>query len=110
MIKIDNSLKANHFKNKLKRFWELSGEKIQLMERDYDASKGSPVFTLRGRYTTRGWTEWTQGFQYGSAILQYDATGEQSFLKSGRGRTVKEMAPHISHTGVHDHGYLPTNC
>jgi hypothetical protein len=105
MIKIDNNLKAHHFKNKLKRFWELSGEKIQLMERDYDASKGSPVFTVRGRYTTRGWTEWTQGFQYGSAILQYDATREQSFLESGRGRTVKEMAPHISHTGVHDHGF-----
>ena len=33
--------------------------------------------------TTRGWTEWTQGFQYGSAILQYDATGEKSFLDIG---------------------------
>ena len=51
-------------------------------------SKGSPVFTVKGNYTTRGWTEWTQGFQYGSAILQYDATGEKSFLESGRKKTV----------------------
>ena len=35
-----------------------------------------PVFTVAGRYTARGWTEWTQGFQYGSAILQYDATSD----------------------------------
>ena len=39
----------------------------------------SPV---NGNYTTRGWTEWTQGFQYGSSILQYDATGEKSFLRN----------------------------
>ena len=37
-----------------------------------------------GRYTARGWTEWTQGFQYGSAILQFDATGDEEFLEIGR--------------------------
>ena len=37
------------------------------------ASPGSasPVFTVKGRYTSKGWTEWTQGFQYGSALLQF---------------------------------------
>ncbi len=75
MIKINTSLKPSDLNNKLKRFWELSAEKIHLIEKNYDASKGSPVFTIKGNYTTRGWTEWTQGFQYGSAILQYDATG-----------------------------------
>ncbi len=25
--------------------------------------RGAPVFTRQGLYTTRGWTEWTQGFQ-----------------------------------------------
>ena len=28
-------------------------------------AQGSPVFTVRGQYAARGWTEWTQGFQYG---------------------------------------------
>src|SRR5690606_24196306 len=46
-----------------------------------------------------------QGFQYGSAILQYDATGEETLLELARNRTVTAMAPHISHTGVHDHGF-----
>lgn len=90
---------------RLKRFWELSAKKILLIEKNYDVSKGSPVFTVQGKYTTRGWTEWTQGFQFGSSILQFDATGEKEFLDIGRSKTLALMAPHISHTGVHDHGF-----
>lgn len=105
MIKINTAIKPSDYSRKLNRFWELSAEKINLIERNYDAAKGSPVFTINGNYITRGWTEWTQGFQYGSAILQYDATGENSFLELGRKKTVEVMAPHISHTGVHDHGF-----
>jgi unsaturated chondroitin disaccharide hydrolase len=69
------------------------------------ARPGRPVFTVGGQYTSRGWTEWTQGFQFGSAILQFDATGEREFLEIGRDRTVSLMAPHLTHTGVHDHGF-----
>ena len=105
MIQINPHLKPADLEIKLKRFWNLSAEKINLLEKNYDNSKGSPVFTVNGRYTTRGWTEWTQGFQFGSAILQFDATGEKSFLESARKKTVEVMAPHISHTGVHDHGF-----
>ena len=60
---------------------------------------------MNGRYTTKGWTEWTQGFQFGAAVLQYDATNDPSFLESGREDTVRYMAPHVSHMGVHDHGF-----
>src|SRR5215217_3386514 len=105
MIKINTDVKPSDLTSKLNRFWELSGEKIRLIEKNYNASNGSPVFTINGRYTTRGWTEWTQGFQYGSAILQYDATDEEFFLELGRRKTVEAMAPHVSHTGVHDHGF-----
>lgn len=105
MIKLDNGLKPADLTNKLKRFWDLSAQKIQLMEKYYDESQGSPVFTIAGKYTTRGWTEWTQGFQYGSAILQYDVTGEKHLLESASKKTLEAMAPHVSHTGVHDHGF-----
>src|SRR5450432_2424139 len=105
MIKINLTLKPSDLGAKLKRFWQLSGEKINLIENNYDVSKGSPVFTSQGKYTTRGWTEWTQGFLYGSIILQYDATGEKEFLEMGRRKTVELMAPHISNMGVHDHGF-----
>ena len=105
MIQIDFDLKPEDLANQLKRFWELSGEKISLIEKEYELGKGSPVFTAEGKYTTRGWTEWTQGFQFGSSILQFDATGEEDFLESGRANTLELMAPHVSHTGVHDHGF-----
>lgn len=105
MIKINTSLKPADLGNKLKRFWELSDEKIRLIEKKYDVSKGSPVFTVEGQYSTRGWTEWTQGFQYGSAILQFDVTGDKALLESTRKKIVEVMAPHVSHIGVHDHGF-----
>jgi len=105
MIKIDSKLVPADLTKKLKRFWELSAGKIHLIEKEYDNSKGSPVFTVEGKYTARGWTEWTQGFQYGALILQYDATAENALLKQAQKKTVEVMAPHVSHIGVHDHGF-----
>ncbi|MFC2125247.1 glycosyl hydrolase [Bacteroidota bacterium] len=105
MLKINHDLNPEGLKEKLERFWQLSGEKIRLIQIEYDPSRGSPVFTAKGKYTTRGWTEWTQGFQFGSAILQFDATGDHFFLDYGKENTLNLMAPHISHMGVHDHGF-----
>jgi hypothetical protein len=39
------------------------------------------------------------------AFLQYDATGDTAMLKLGREKTVRHMASHVSHVGVHDHGF-----
>lgn len=105
MLTINNDLQPSGLGKLLSAFWELSGSKINNIAQHYDILKGSPVFTVKGKYTTRGWTEWTQGFQFGSAILQFDATGEKEFLELGRQSTVSFMAPHISHIGVHDHGF-----
>jgi len=105
MINLTPELTPSSLAGKLKVFWDLSGDKINLIRNDYDERKGSPVFTSGGRYTTRGWTEWTQGFQYGSAIIHFDATGDTGILDEARKKIVEKMAPHISHTGVHDHGF-----
>lgn len=105
MISIDNTLTAADLSEKLKRFWEVSGRKISLIKKYYNESQGSPVYTAGGKYTTRGWTEWTQGFQYGSAVLQFDAAGDGEMLEYARGKTIGRMAPHLSHIGVHDHGF-----
>jgi rhamnogalacturonyl hydrolase YesR len=105
MIQVNNTLTAADLSAKLVRFWELSAQKIRQIDEQYITTNGSPVFTVQGKYTTRGWTEWTQGFQYGSAILQFDATGDDYFLAMGRKKTVEVMAPHVSHIGVHDHGF-----
>src|SRR5690625_3384737 len=104
-MKIDYSLSIENLQGKLDQFWTLSAKKIEDIYHNYDHEKGSPVYTVEGKYTTRGWTEWTQGFEYGSALLQYDATGDEKFLEIGRKATLERMAHHIGHYGVHDHGF-----
>lgn len=104
-MKLNPEITISDLKSPLDQFWKLSGQKIELIEKSFDPTKGAPVFTEKGVYVTRGWTEWTQGFQYGSALLQFDATGDEKFLKIGRENTLNKMAPHLTHTGVHDHGF-----
>jgi unsaturated chondroitin disaccharide hydrolase len=104
-MKVDPSLAPRDLSPALGRMWELSASRILELEAGYDPQRGSPVFTSGGRWTSRGWTEWTQGFQYGSALLQFDATGEERFLELGRENTVQRMAAHLTHAGVHDHGF-----
>lgn len=105
MIQIDSALTPSSLLPRLEALWAASAAKILSLEQSYDPARGAPVFTIGGRYTARGWTEWTQGFQFGSAILQYDATGDAQFLAIGRARTLSLMAPHLTHIGVHDHGF-----
>jgi hypothetical protein len=104
-IKIDTRLTAQKLVPKIERLFDVSAQKILRIEKTWKPENGAPVFTAKGQYVTRGWTEWTQGFQFGSAILQFDATGEEQFLELGRTHTVKHMAAHVSHMGVHDHGF-----
>src|SRR5688572_5553738 len=87
------------------RMFELSAGKIRSLEASWPAAHGAPVFTVEGQYQSRGWTEWTQGFQFGAAVLQFDATDDQEFLELARDRTLNRMAPHLTHVGVHDHGF-----
>lgn len=105
MIQINEQITPAGLLGKISRLWELSAPKIRAIDRDDAPGRATPVYTVKGRYTVRGWTEWTQGFVYGSAILQFDATGDAEFLELGRRKTLARMAHHLTHTGVHDHGF-----
>ena len=105
MLEIDASLTAASLGPAIDRLFELSAAKIRALESTWNPKDGAPVFTVEGQYRSRGWTEWTQGFQFGSAVLQFDATGEREFLDLARSRTLDRMASHLTHLGVHDHGF-----
>lgn len=105
MMVVDRARAPRDLVTKIERMFALSAAKIDALERNWRPEDGAPVFTVQGRYCARGWTEWTQGFQFGSAILQFDATGDGAFLELGRSRTLDRMAPHLTHVGVHDHGF-----
>lgn len=102
---IQSRIKPRDLNGALGRFFILSGAKIKNLHRSWTPSAGAPVFTRNGKYSTRGWTEWTQGFQFGCQLLQFDATGNEEFLKLGRENTIRFMPAHVSHIGVHDHGF-----
>jgi hypothetical protein len=104
-MRIEPQLTLQTLQPKLEQLFELSATKIRALEKAWDLAQGTPVFTRRGIYTSRGWTEWTLGFLFGSALLQFDATGDPWFLEYGRRNTVSRMAAHVSHHGVHDHGF-----
>jgi unsaturated chondroitin disaccharide hydrolase len=105
MIRIDRRRSPRDLLPKVERLFAISAGKIRSIEESWRPENGAPVFTVQGRYHARGWTEWTQGFQFGSALLQFDATGDHQFLELGRSRVVSRMAPHLTHAGVHDHGF-----
>jgi len=105
VIKLDAKLTPTDLLPQLERFWARSAECIEAVERSCPPGTASPVFTVKGQYTSKGWTEWTQGFQFGSALLHFDATGDERFLELGREHTLSAMAPHLTHIGVHDHGF-----
>ena len=105
MIRTDKALTADQLLERVGSVFDAAAPKIRAMDERYGPGDPTPVFTLDGRYTTRGWTEWTQGFQFGCALLLFDGTGEEEFLRRGQVGTLERMATHVSHTGVHDHGF-----
>ena len=105
MMRFDQTRSPRDLLPAIDRMFELSAGKIRSLDASWRAEDGAPVFTVQGRYRARGWTEWTQGFQFGSAVLQFDATGERAFLNLARRQTVERMPPHLTHAGVHDHGF-----
>lgn len=105
MLLVDYALEPSTLQTGLDQLWSLAADKILSIEANYQPATGAPVFTRDGQYTSRGWTEWTQGFQFGASLLQFDATDDSRFLEIGRRNTIEHMASHVSHIGVHDHGF-----
>jgi unsaturated chondroitin disaccharide hydrolase len=93
------------FSGRLEKLFEAASVKSLALGRRWKPADGSPVFTASGRYTSRGWTEWTQGFQFGAALYCFEATGRSDLLEYARAGVRGRMAVHLSHTGVHDHGF-----
>jgi unsaturated chondroitin disaccharide hydrolase len=104
-MNIDNALKPSDLTASTTRLFELASDKTARLASRWTTAMGAPVVTAVGQYKGRNWTQWTQGFAYGNALLCYDITRNPDMLRIGRDNTLHHMAEHISHTGVHDHGF-----
>ncbi|HET6218487.1 MAG TPA: hypothetical protein VFE27_15790, partial [Acidobacteriaceae bacterium] len=101
----NQTLKAKDLSPAVQRALQLASDKTLRLDRRWKASDGTPVITVAGRYTARSWTQWTQGFQYGNALLCFELTGNKDLLNMAQRHVVADMAEHLTHTGVHDHGF-----
>ena len=104
-MKVQADVSAKELTPAIERLFGLAADKTMRLSRRWDVAMGAPVVTAAGRYVGRNWTQWTQGFCYGNAILCYDVTGQKELIEYGRRCTVEQMAEHITHVGVHDHGF-----
>ncbi len=105
MIRIEHDLSPKALKSRIDRLFSISERKIAELNSKWDPGNGSPVFTRAGIYTSRGWTDWTKGFQIGMALLQFDFSGDEFFLNIGRESAIHYIPVHLTNFGVHDHGF-----
>jgi unsaturated chondroitin disaccharide hydrolase len=104
-LQSNQTLKAKDLSPAVQRALQLASDKTLRIDRRWKARDGAPVITVAGRYTARSWTQWTQGFQYGNALLCFELTGNKDLLTVAQRHVVADMAEHLTHTGVHDHGF-----
>ncbi|MAU08332.1 MAG: glycosyl hydrolase [Anaerolineaceae bacterium] len=104
-MQIENTLTPEQCSSKIDAFASMATEKVLAVHDRWNRQDGSPVVTVKGQYSSRSWTDWTLGFFIGQALLLFDINGDERLLKLGRERTLNWMPSHISHTGVHDHGF-----
>ncbi len=89
----------------LDRVFSLAADKVRSLAASWNHADGAPVYTIKGRYKARNWTQWTHGFQLGMPLLVFDATSDQAILAAACKSIMAVMPTHVSHTGVHDHGF-----
>jgi unsaturated chondroitin disaccharide hydrolase len=104
-LQFNQALSAGDLLPAVTRCLELASRKTVSLDRRWKPSDGAPVITVAGRYATRSWTQWTQGFQYGNALLCFELTGDRDLLAIGQRHVLADMAEHVTHIGVHDHGF-----
>ena len=104
-MRVDNHTKVEDLDATVEKIFLLAAEKSKRLTARWKEGDGAPVFTVRGKYTSRGWTEWTQGFQFGiPLILGYTLKQPELFDYAER-MIVQKMPVHLTHRGVHDHGF-----
>ena len=104
-MNIQHDLQPSDLSTAITRLFSLAAQKTLALGQRWQVQDGAPVVTANGKYIGRNWTQWTQGFAYGNAILCFDMTDQRELLKLGRDNTIAHMAEHVTHIGVHDHGF-----
>jgi unsaturated chondroitin disaccharide hydrolase len=111
MMKINHDLKPADLKRKVDHFFEVSARKLRSLAAAQIVPGEAPVHTRGGRYISRPGMAWTDGFLHGSAILQFDASWDEGFLRTARMHVTERMLPEVTNAGSDAHGFsLVSTC
>lgn len=102
---IISNLTPTDLTSKIDKTIDLASQKAVSTHQRWSYEMGSPVVTVKGQYESRDWTDWTRGFFIGQLLLIYELTQDPDLLHFGIDRSLAWMTSHISHIGVHDHGF-----
>ena len=80
-MKIKENISLDSLSGSWDNFWVHAAGKTYLLNEKYDEASGSPVFTVRGKYTSKGWKEWAQGFQFGISLLYVESLMRHLYYK-----------------------------
>ncbi len=105
VIRASVDIEASDLKKIIERLFVFSARKISELHKIWNFKNGSPVITRAGTYTSREWTNWTQGFFFGMPLLQYDFDNDKKFLELGYLGTASQMPVYLTDFAVHDHGF-----
>jgi hypothetical protein len=89
----------------VERVFHIAAPKVHRVLKKWMHRDGAPVFTRRGVYVSRAWTEWTQGFLFGNALWVSDVTQDRPLFTMTRRGILTRMPSYLTHIGVHDHGF-----
>ena len=106
MIRIDRTRTPRDLLPKIARLFALSARKILAIEETWRPQDGAPVFTVAGPLPGARLDRVDAGVpvRLGAAAVRRDRRRAR-FSSSAAARTVERMAPHLTHMGVHDHGF-----
>ena len=105
MINVRSDLTPASLKKKVAALFDASAQKLRSLERDWSPSPARPSSPLTANTPAAAGPNGRRVFSSAprSSSSMPRATGD--FLDYGRDHTVRLMAPHVTHMGVHDHGF-----
>ena len=105
-MRIDHPLTPRDLLPKIDRMFELSAGKIRSLEASWPADAGAPVFTVDGPLPVARLDRMDARVpvRLGASCSSTPPATPSSWSWAAA-RTVERMAPHLTHVGVHDHGF-----
>src|SRR6516225_2935795 len=74
-MQVDETITLEDTARAARQAAHIGSRKIRMLLKRWNAADGAPVFTVAGRYSSRSWTNWTEGLLYGQALLCFEMTG-----------------------------------